>query len=199
MNLDSMCGLILGALLLTAAGSQAAEAGPQAVAGPNASGVYHEGEIIDEPWLAQMRGGFDIAGIEMHFGATMQTVVDATRLTTVMTFTRSGAQLVSQTVSSAADVPVLRIGQLGAAVSEITPSTINLSGLAQSSGVVVNDNKGFTAALHNITENAIISSVISNASGRDIRQRIDINIHIANMAELRAAALRSSIVESLPR
>lgn len=197
MNMDSMYRLTLGLVLLAAAWTQAALAGPRADDGPGANGVYHEGTIIDESSLAQMRGGFNIAGMEVYFGATLETVVDSARLTTVLNFTRSGAQLVSRTVTDAG-VPVTRVGPNGVPLGKITPPNIKLSGFGQSSGIVINDAKGFTAALHNITDSAITSSVISDASGRNIRQKIDISVHIANMAELRAAELRSSILRQLP-
>lgn len=198
MNIDSTRALMLGGVLLAAAASQLAVAGPQAGIRASTSGVYHKGEIIDDARLAQIRGGFRMAGLEVYFGATLKTIVDETRLTTVLNFTGNGAQVVSRTVTSTAPaMQVTRVGRHGVPLGEITPPDIQLAGLAPSSGIVIDDAKGFTAALHNITDNAIISSVISNASGRSIRQKIDISVHIANMAELRAAQMRSSIVNSL--
>ncbi|WP_147273775.1 hypothetical protein [Vreelandella rituensis] len=81
-------------------------------------------------------------------------------------------------------------------VTDMTPGGIDLSGLADFSGVTLSDPKGFTAALHNITRDAIVSGVVSNASGRIIQQRIDIDVRLNNIGALRAAKQRASIVDS---
>lgn len=200
MKIDSMCTFIAGALLLVASGAQVAQAAGARIGSGATGGIYQAGVLIDESSLARMRGGFNISGMEVYFGATLETIFDSvTKLTTVYNLTRTGPQLVSQTVSSALEESVTQVGPGAVPISDIAPPDIDLSGLAQWSGIVLDDTQGFTAALHNITDDAIISSVISDASGRDIQQRVDISVNIANMPALRAAAMRSSIVNSLLR
>ncbi|MEQ6888801.1 hypothetical protein ABE957_08975 [Halomonas sp. CS7] len=143
-----------------------------------------------------MRAGFNLGGIDVDFGARLQTLIDnRVEMISVVNFTRAGANIVSQTFSDPAGA-AMQVGNGGISVTDVTPGGVNLTGLADFSGIALNDAKGFTSALHNITRNAIISSVVSNASGRDIQQRIDINVRLNNMGALDAARKRAAIVDS---
>lgn len=161
--------------------------------------IYHRGTIIDENELEQMRGGFRIGGVELSFGATLKTLLEGgnIRLETILTFGRHGAEIVSQSFENMTGLEVDQIGGDGVAITEVTPSHINLSGLADFSGIAINDTHGFTAALHRITRNAIISSVISDSYGGSIDNRINIDIHVGNMSEIRAARQRDNIIRSI--
>lgn len=159
---------------------------------------FHRGDVIAEAELDQMRAGFNIGGLDVDFGARLQTMIDnSIELVSVVSFTKAGADIVSQTFRD----PSMSASQVGPgtgfSVTDMTPGGVDLSGLADFSGVTLSDAKGFTAALHNITRNAIVSGVVSNASGRDIQQRIDIDIRLNNVGALRAAKQRAAIVDSL--
>lgn len=159
---------------------------------------FHRGTIIAEAELDQMRAGFNIGGLDVDFGARLQTMIDnSIELVSVVNFTKAGTDIVSQTFRD----PSMSASQVGPgtgfSVTDMTPGGVDLSGLAEFSGVTLSDTKGFTAALHNITRNAIVSGVVSNASGRDIQQRIDIDIRLNNVGALRAAKQRTAIVDSL--
>ncbi|MDI5891729.1 hypothetical protein [Halomonas rhizosphaerae] len=158
---------------------------------------FHRGDVIAEAELDQMRAGFNIGGLDVDFGARLQTMIDnSIELVSVVNFTKAGADIVSQTFRD----PSMSASQVGPGtgltVTDVSPGSIDLSGLADFSGVTLNDPKGFTAALHNITRNAIVSGVVSNASGRDIQQRIDIDVRLNNVGALRAAKQRAEIVDS---
>ncbi|SDO38882.1 hypothetical protein [Vreelandella arcis] len=159
---------------------------------------FYQGIVIAENELNQMRAGFNIGGLDVDFGARLQTKIDnSIELVSLVNFTKAGVHLVSQTLRD----PSLSANQVGSgtglSITDVTPSSIDLSGLANFSGVTLSDPKGFTAALHNITRNAIISGVVSNASGRDIQQQINIDVRLNNIGALRAAKQRASIVDSL--
>lgn len=159
---------------------------------------FHRGTVIAEAELDQMRAGFNIGGLDVDFGARLQTMIDnSIELVSVVNFTKAGTDIVSQTFRD----PSMSASQVGPgtgfSVTDMTPSGVDLSGLAEFSGVTLSDTKGFTAALHNITRNAIVSGVVSNASGRDIQQRVDIDIRLNNVGALRAAKQRAAIVDSL--
>ncbi|TDR55936.1 hypothetical protein DFP85_105110 [Halomonas ventosae] len=144
-----------------------------------------------------MRAGFNIGGLDVDFGARLQTMIDnSIELVSVVNFTKAGTDIVSQTFRD----PSMSASQVGPgtgfSVTDMTPGGVDLSGLAEFSGVTLSDTKGFTAALHNITRNAIVSGVVSNASGRDIQQRIDIDIRLNNIGALKAAKQRAAIVDS---
>lgn len=158
---------------------------------------FHRGEVIAEAELDQMRAGFNIGGLDVDFGARLQTMIDnSIELVSVVNFTKAGADIVSQTFRD----PSMSASQVGPgtglSVTDMTPGGVDLSGLADFSGVTLNDTKGFTAVLQNITRNAIVSGVVSNASGRDIQQRIDIDVRLNNVGALRAAKQRAAIVDS---
>ncbi len=158
---------------------------------------------LEEAELEELRGGFQLAGLDMSFGATLQTLVDNVRMDTVFVIHPTGAEMVSQTVSQQGTIEgqvVSRVGQgSGSTIMELTPNGINLAGMKDLSGLVVNDTKGFTAVFHSATKNAILGSVVSDASERDIQQRLDIGVQINNLPALRAAQQRHAITESLAR
>ncbi|MFY0990091.1 hypothetical protein [Halomonas sp. C05BenzN] len=159
--------------------------------------AYHRGVIIDEAELGQLRGGFSIGGMQLDFGAELTTLIDnRIELVSVMNFTRSGVELVSRSFTDPGGMAT-RVGpDAGIRVVDMTPEGINLAGLADFSGVTLQDAQGFTAALHQVTRNAVLSGVVSNASGRDIQQRIDISVHVGNAGELKAAKQRAAIIDS---
>ncbi|CAM4167648.1 hypothetical protein VRRI112168_16530 [Vreelandella rituensis] len=158
---------------------------------------FHQGTVIAEVELGQMRAGFNISGLDVDFGARLQTTIDnSIELVSVVNFTKAGADVVSQTFHDSSR-SASQVGPgTGLSVTDMTPGGIDLSGLADFSGVTLSDPKGFTAALHNITRDAIVSGVVSNASGRIIQQRIDIDVRLNNIGALRAAKQRASIVDS---
>ena len=153
--------------------------------------------------MEELRGGFQIAGLDMSFGATLQTLVDNVRMNTVFVINGAGTEVVSHTISQNDFFDGQVVSQVGKGsghtIMELTPNGINLVGMKGVSGVVVNDSKGFTSVFHTATKNAILGSVVSNASERDIQQRLDIGVQINNMPALRAAQQRHAITESLAR
>ena len=81
-------------------------------------------------------------------------------------------------------------------LAELTPVNVDLSGLSDDngfSGIVVSNNKGFTAALHKLTQDAAISAVISNASEVIVSQKLEIKIDIANTKSARQASMRAAL------
>ncbi|QFU00748.1 hypothetical protein FIU83_03760 [Halomonas sp. THAF5a] len=157
---------------------------------------FHRGAVIADDEMGQMRAGFNFGGLDVDFGARLQTLIDnRVELVSVVNFTRAGANIVSQTFSDPGG-SAMQVGNGAVSVTDVTPVGVNLAGLADFSGIALNDTKGFTTALHNITRDAIVSGVVSNASGRDIQQRLDINVRLNNLGALDAARKRAAIVES---
>jgi len=158
---------------------------------------FQKGVVIAEAELGQMRAGFNIGGLDMDFGARLQTRIDnSIELVSVVNFTQAGVDIVSQTFRDPSRSASLVGPGTGLSVTDMTPGGVDLSGLAGFSGVALNDAKGFTAALQNITRDAILSGVVSNAAGRQIQQRIDVDVRLNNVGALRAAKQRAAIVES---
>ena len=104
----------------------------------------------------------------------------------------------SQPLSAGVDATLVG-PSTGTKVTELTPVGVSLSGVENYRGVVVNDAKGFTAALHDITRQAIISSLISTASDRKVNQRLELDVRLQNLGEVRAAAIRAAVAQRLGR
>jgi len=158
---------------------------------------------IAESELEDYRGGFQLAGLDMSFGATLQTLVDNVRMDTVFVISGAGTEIISQTINQHDFIDGQEVSQVGLGsgnnLIELTPNGINLVGMKDISGMVVNDSKGFTSVFHSVTRDAILGSVVSDASERDIQQRLDIGVQVNNLSALRAAQQRYAITESLAR
>lgn len=133
----------------------------------------------EEPWgdnidvmsaeeMDRHRGGFEIAGLNINFGATVTTLVNGVpALVTTLTWTDVGA-LVEETV-----------GEVGQNIANMSPdqlTALGLNGLENAGGVVIEDEFGVTALVHNITEGALQNIIINNATGRDLAQEIDVTL-----------------------
>lgn len=152
-------------------------------------------EQIPSDELAEMRGGFSVAGVDFSFGAVIRTVVDGTTvLETQFTATPDGLTAV-QTGPATAPGYVLP-GQPGATVTVINgtgepislPSQINLnpSVFDEAQGIVINSPTGVTAGLSQFNTTQILNGVLSTASNQNLAQQIEINIALSNFTDFQA-------------
>ncbi|WP_254276907.1 hypothetical protein [Halomonas sp. 3H] len=161
--------------------------------------IYYRGEAIEEGDLASLRGGFRIGGMELAFGAELTTLIDEqVQLVSLVNITPSGVDLVSRTLSDPTGQASLVGPGTGVRITDLTPNGVDLTGLAGFSGMTLEDTRGFTAALHQITNSAILSGVVTNASGTAIDQRIDIQVRASNVGQLQMARQRQAIVDAFP-
>lgn len=125
-------------------------------------------EVMDASDLDAHRGGFAIGNLNFNFGATVTTFVNGVpALVTNLTWTDVGA-FVDQTV-----------GQVGQNISDMTPEQLDalgLDGLNGLGGVVIDDEAGVTALVHNITDGSLQNIIVNNATGRDLSQQIDVTL-----------------------
>jgi hypothetical protein len=142
-------------------------------------------DVMDSDELESHRGGFEIAGLDINFGATITTLVNGTpALTTTLTWTDVGA-VVEETLGA--------IGQDIRGMSQAQLASLGIDGLENAGGVVIEDQAGVTALVHNVTEGALQSIIVNNATGRDLAQDIDVTLTLPGF-ELIQDAL---IVENL--
>lgn len=171
---------------------------------PEDNAFYAQSMQLDDATLDTLRGGFSVSGMELNFGAVLKTQIDSMVLESNINIDQSGARLTSQMLngmdiaSLPGDIQATLVGG-GTPISDLAPGSLRLTGLKDYSGLALNDAKGFTAALHNITKQAIVSAVVSNASQRSVQQTIDININVGNMPALQSASQRQAILNSLSR
>lgn len=125
-------------------------------------------EVMQDAEMQSLRGGINVNGIEIGFGAVVTTYVNNMPvLSTQLTLTDAGA-LVSET-----------LGNVGQQLDQLTTEqrdALGLGGLENAGGVVIEDEAGVTALVHNLTEGALQNIIINNATGRDLRQEIDVTL-----------------------
>lgn len=131
-------------------------------------GWGQEVEVMSADDLEAHRGGFSIGNLNFNFGATVTTFVNGVpALVTNLTWTELGA-FVDRTA-----------GQVGRNISDMTPEQLNamgLNGLSGLGGVVIEDEAGVTALVHNVTDGSLQNIIINNANGRDLAQQIDVTL-----------------------
>lgn len=240
---------LLSGSLLAAAGLSSASTTPSGILSAGTHDIFYRGEAISDEGMENLRGGFNLGGMELNFGAKLTTMInDRVRYITQVAFDNAGARVMSstleKTLSGADGVTRIQPSQggntgsggstsptgtgSGASHGGIPGSTggtggvgnsgsggnmsipgnsisaaeisgqLDLSGLSDFSGVLLNDpDGGMTAALHRITRNAIVSSLSTTASGQSISNEIDVSVHVMNIGEVRASRQRDMILNSL--
>jgi len=141
--------------------------------------------VMNDNELDAHRGGFEIDGLSINFGATVTTLVNGVpALVTTLTWTDVGA-IVEETV-----------GELGQDLASMTPeqlTALGLDGLETASGVVIEDEAGVTALVHNVADGALQNIIINSATGRDLSQHVDVTLELPGFEAIQ----RSLLVESL--
>lgn len=160
--------------------------------------------------LREMRGGFEYAGMKFDFAAQLRTYVDGRlALETLITYSGNGTVAQHRLQTSTPTAPTSTADsspayggnvQLLGPGQDQTPAQVNLpgidlAGLKEAAGILINDRKGATLALHEATRERITSMVINQASGRDIRQEMNIDVTVQNFQQFRDT-LRSAILNS---
>lgn len=203
--------LVALALLSSLAGATDAE--PQ----PTQTAEFPDMPALAADELQALRGGFEIAGLKFDFAAELRTYLDGRlALETLITYTQGGTvtqhralpldTAAGSPVSANPSEPIAGAGTPGtaAAVQLLGPDqgqtpaqlylpSVDLSGLKEAAGVLVNDRKGTILALHEATRERITSLVVNQATGRDIRQELNVNVTVQNFQQFRDS-LRSSIL-----
>jgi hypothetical protein len=140
-------------------------------------------EVIAEGEMDDLRGGFEIPGtsVTVNFGAVVTTVLNGTPvLTTNVTWTDAGA-IVDQTMAN-----------VGISLSEMpdeAKEALGLDGLENAGGVVIEDEAGVTAIVHNVAESSIQNIIINSATGRDIVQDIDVTLELPGFEAIQGALI----------
>lgn len=169
---------------------------------------------LDAEELRALRGGFEYAGMKFDFSAQLRTFVDGRlALETLITYTRNGAITQHRPMpapgpaTQAAPSSTTHPSPVAAESVEVpgpdqdrTPAQLNLpgvdlAGMKNAAGVLIDDRRGAILALHEATRERITSMVVNQASGRDIRQEMNVNVTVQNFQQFRDT-LRSTILNS---
>lgn len=153
-----------------------AEAGPQALSDEELSGL---------------RGGFITTnGFTFGFGVVITSYVNnQLALRTQLTWTPKGP--VTEQVKG--DVP--GVTDLASAMTSLLNNGIDLTGIrgtggapGVSGGVALVDADGATALIHNVTSGQLQSLIVNNANNRDLRQDMELNLYLPDLATMQAAS-----------
>jgi hypothetical protein len=163
---------------LLAAAAVAVWCAPQAAH----AGIFDDAEVVDASEMEDMRGGFIVAdGITIDFGAVVRTYVDgALALETQLTWTPEGP-LTTQTV-----------GDLGEPLADVDPAALaalGLEGVTGDDGIVLTNETGATALVHQVAAGEFQNFVFNSASGVAIRQEIDLSIRLIDFDAVQAGIL----------
>lgn len=196
--------LVPGAWVQRAAGQHPADADKHAV------DQFSSLEVIGLEELGGMRGGLRVAGLNIDVGAVVRTIVDGKLALeshiSLATANEIAAAIGADTGSTAnAALPASTAAAGGVTDSVATGTAANAAAdnvtiqssngvanpMSNTSNFVINDAKGLTQVIHDVTRNRVVSAIFNQADRRAIRQEIDIDITVSNFREIqRAAALQ---------
>lgn len=170
-----------------------------ALVGPAAGRLGLPG-IFDSPAvshaeLAELRGGFSFAGVELSFGAEIRTLVDGrVALETRLVPTGSGTWIHA---GGSPGLPGLVDPEGGFVDTASLPPRL-ADAIRGGSGIVVNDSQGLTAILHQLPSGAPGSLIVNEATGRTVSQDIRVDIGVQNYGAIADAVSQARIVRSVP-
>jgi hypothetical protein len=125
-------------------------------------------EVMDDAEMDDLRGGFNVGGIEIGFGAVVTSTLNGVPvMTTQLTVTDAGS-IVEQTMNTA--------GQTLGSLTTEQLAALGLAAFAGMEGIIINGEGGFTAFVHNITDGSVQNILVNTANGQDIEQDVDITL-----------------------
>ena len=174
----------LSALLAAATLAAMPDIGAGPACAADAAETYAGSPVVARDDLRAMRGGLEVAGMSIQFGATVDTLVNgALAAQTVLTLNNDGTMGQQTTfLDGSVLTPVS-----GAQLSAITNGKIDPTSLKGAQGFTVNDVPGLTAALSDITLQHADNVVINTSPGINIQQLVNMQLTIQNFGQLDAA------------
>jgi hypothetical protein len=152
-------------------------------------GTTELGELVSDEELAQLRGGFSWAGVEIGLGAEIRTYLNGELvLQTNINWTATGAET-SQLVSGS--LTLADAAQLQAGILTSGGITMRVGGES-----VFLANQGQTAIIHR-TDGAIQNVLINQASNIEARQEIDAALNLDNFGAFQQQILSERLGSSI--
>jgi hypothetical protein len=130
---------------------------------------------------------------------TSQPVANATaapRSAPLKATTNTAAPTAPAPTATATTVTPVGEGSGALSVGDLATLGLDVPGLEGSKGVLIEDHRGATLALHDVLRDRIASFVISRASGQDLRQELNIDVTIKNF-KAQQEVLRSAIIGNI--
>jgi hypothetical protein len=145
-------------------------------------------ERVADADLAEARGGFTVAGVEVRLGAEIRTYLDGELV--LQTNVSWDDTVTSTTIASAA------LTQAGAA--ELQAGILRSGGITMRVGdeSVFLANNGHTALLHR-TENGLQNVLVNTASGVGITQEMDVTIDLGDFDDFQQDVIDTRLADAL--
>jgi hypothetical protein len=170
--------------------------GGEATAASTAPESYDGSPVVSRTDLRAMRGGLAVAGLEIQFGATIDTLVNGTLAAqTVLTLNDAGT-MDRQTsfLNGAVLTPVS-----GAQLATLANGKVDPAALKGAQGFTVNDVPGLTAALSDVTLQHAANVVINTAPGVDLQQLVIMQLTIQNFGQISSALHAATLAGRIAR
>lgn len=152
-------------------------------------------QVLEEAQLAALRGGFSLRGLEMEFGASLRSFQDGRLLMeTLVNVTEQGTRTTTliphglDTATSGVD-----------STSGTGFPGIDLAGLADAGRVVVNNPRGVSAAVHQVTRQRILGVLVSRANDTALRQEAQVDVTVRNFSQFQQSVRQALINSHLGR
>lgn len=172
--------------------------------------VFERQQVLTEQEMQETRGTFRVGGFDMSFGANVRTLVDGVSLETRVALTEAGIDVSGLTssisgslvdgdavnpnpVSASNGVNVSGGGSLPNGAQVNLPDSIATT--AGGTQLVINDAKGFTSVLHNITRDRIQTTLVNAASSRNVEVDVEVEVTIHNFTS-KVAATRQGLLRN---
>lgn len=201
-------GLLLLAVLFPAATSIAQLPSPTRLNGhvfADPDAALNQFSALEEGEMANMRGGLRVAGLDVQFGVNLRTTGNGFMREAIYTLNAmtGGFDQLSNILTTDADIsaPVHLVGgSTGVSINDILGPGVDLSGLGDATGgLVISGESGFTAVLERLTQNSIVSALITNTNDQNLTHELNVDINIENFSEYAEAARNASIGRALGR
>ncbi|MEJ2685844.1 MAG: hypothetical protein P8124_01305 [Gammaproteobacteria bacterium] len=151
-----------------------------------ATGLFAGLQVASEQELAERRGGFDFAGMTFKFGAQVRTVIDG-QLALQSTYVLDAGGQLSGQQSIGAGARALDAATAAQLVEAGLQQGVDAVGAAAGAGVIVQDAKGSTLAVHEVSQRRVIGLLANTASDRRIQQQIDVTVSVARFRQFQQA------------
>ena len=148
---------------------------------------------VSDHQLANSRGGFMVAGVNVNFGAVVKTVVNGSVvLETQLTATNGGVVAVQSGPATTSATPIPGSPQLNVQVVGGTKagggSYVPGQNAASvfTAGVIITGPGGTSEAVSSFEPSSIVNAVSSNASNQAITQQVEINVTLSDFSALQS-------------
>lgn len=189
---------------------RAAEQAPVA-ADKQAVDHFSRVEVIGANELGKMRGGLRVGGLDIDVGAVVRTIIDGNLALESHISLHNANQIAAAIRADSSSVANAPPRSEAVSVGEVTtpantavgngagaaPASIQAPNVVSS--VVLNDAKGLTQVIHDVTRNRIVTAIVNEANLRDIRHRIDIDVTVSNFRAFQRAAANQRVSRSMAR